>query len=394
MGKQYAVASGDLQVHPLNYLALREATVTLMEVDRVTGGSCLQAEPMGTTTVAVDGSWTITADVCDSCSNDNAPYEFVDNQLGVSLAAKVSLRHCPGQDLCYSVKNPSETYQGVIPFNDHGIGAITHARYHEQASLDDPVLAFQNNASFSLADQLYEEVADDPSDLDVQAAMIFASMVDVTRHINLTHGVPFKRAQFGEVSAFFPMTWAAQGPGHSHESSSFCVPAPRQTVTNDEYMMQPTAWPGEPLTFNGEISKTVMHEYGHLVNYRAWQGNGKGADSSMNGADIDWNSVEHFASSTKEGWADFIARVTMNDVTSAHTTSRRGCDTSASWDDDVTGADGSCDECSGMCVSPTACADGHRTMNSVVHALCDWFDVRMDGADSDAQPTPGMGLRQ
>lgn len=253
-------------------------------------------------------------------------------------------------------------------------------------------------SSITLPTTHYEAVANDKTDLDAQAAMVFASIVDVTRKVHVGSDIPFKFDEFGDVKVLFPMNFQESGAGHSHESGRLCLPAwgrvndEKDTIKlTTEDLPHPNKWPDNPCP---------LHEYGHLVMYRALHGHGKWVDYGLdwnNDDKNDWHEsdpLEYTAAATKEPWANFIAYATLSDVTgpenlaapmpldgaraverSGETMDVLGCGVDAEWDDEVAGAERAC-------TPPLACPEGKKAPHAIARSLCDWFDDRDDTVNS------------
>ena len=114
---------------------------------------------------------------------------------------------------------------------------------------------------------------------------------------------------------------------------------------------------------------TVAHEYGHLVHYWAWGGVGKWASFCMKDQDCDesTSTKEYALAAFKEGWADFISRVTYDDESSAANT----CATAES-------------------IAPLGCTsnkyplcgDGRYYITDVRSTLCDMWDSKTTRNDT------------
>lgn len=383
-GRQYRVVDAEHAgaSHGANYLSLVDATVEVYEIDRVWAGSalCKNQTLVGAVTTDENGHFSWSGTVCDSCALDDGAYETSDaGSVGVSLALRLVLRYCPDTTgRCFSVKEPPAV-SSAPDFDEHDLGATQYAVWHGGAALAAPQRVFQNNATVSLDDAYFQAEGGSFDDKYLQAAYAFEGLAEATRRLHKDLGVPFRRAPFGEVTAIYPMKWANHGAGHSHEhlgadfANSLCLPAPGTESSN-----------GYTATTWGAHS-TVFHEYGHLVNYRAWEGYGKYVDYNY-AACIDdagdctgeYDNEEYASAAFKEPWANFVKRVVLNEVTpSTETLDYGGCafwdgvHSARSWDNDD-------DAAVTLCKEPIACSLGDRSPSGVEHALCDLFDDHVD----------------
>lgn len=343
---------------------------------------CKAQDLIGSTTVAADGSWSFSfASLTDACGSDADPL----NKL--SLAVKVTLKYCDA-NRCFSIVDPAtgSTNAAMTPWYE----------WHPHASSTSPK-AVATNANVSLANNYFEDTATlrDAGDNRHDAALIFAGLVDVTRKLHVQASWPFFQAEDGPVYVQFPGD-AATG----NTSGGVTI---------------------EMLSGQLKSGWTAIHEYGHIIHQRvtadassAWGPNDFcaldpasglcecGTDESVavgNAGHVldtttecdSWSRTgesEHKAKAWKEGFADFIAHVTLDGVTSvdAPTQFLFGC-SNTTYDTNDTAAgvvlssnvDGfgrrrifGCDTTLGSCV------DGARYPTNVARALCDWFDSTSD----------------
>jgi hypothetical protein len=380
-GQQYRKinGTGTAEPHTLNYLGLYEATVEIYENDVLYQGQvgCAQTSLIGKTTVQPDGHWSWTGNVCDACDHDNVIESNSDGELGVTVSAKTVLRYCPEESgRCFSVRNPGG-WNANIDWDDHGANAITYSRWAADANQLEGEQVFTNGRHVYLASMNFENSANNVTDLDAQAANVFASLVDTTREVHVTHGVTFKRSEYGEVKAIFPANFPGVN-GHSHEpGSTLCLGAWGGVGDIDNV---PLIW---------HDGTTPMHEYGHLLNYRAWEGHGKWTDYGymwqQNGYGYygETDEVEHYSAAFKEQWAEFIVRVTLDSLDgTTDTVDTLSCsDTSYDNDDSSAVAINDGDPATNtaiLCQPDVPCSYAGRSPGVVLHTLCDWFDDRAD----------------
>lgn len=368
-----------------NYLGLLDGTVRLYEYDGSSGIACQQTSYVGTAIIQGNGEYSWHGEVCDSCAADGDGGD----DKGVSIVAQVSLENCTAPDSrCFSVRDPKGA--GIDDhYNDKWDGPV-YARWLKGAELARPHVASKGGL-VDLGDDYFQaeragQVPAHLDDLPAQAANVFASMVDVTRKIHLESKVPFDHAKYGEIKAFFPsVIGKSTGGAHSHQAGRLCVGAPQIEATIQARNFQAwldgprtEKWTGgydtigdsdyEPLHPEDWIDGgTVAHEYGHLVHYWAWDGVGKWASFCMRDADCDESSAtkEYAQAAFKEGWADFIRRVTYDEEPSAANT----CATA-----DIIAPLG--------CTSNKLplCSEGRYYITDVRSTLCDMWDSRKDTA--------------
>jgi hypothetical protein len=340
-GTQHHYADG----HRVNYLALRDATVQIYEVDKPPFGpsGCLETESMGSATVAEDGRFTWSGPLSDSCSIE-------EDALNVSLAVKISLSFCDGAHTrCFSVRDPGST-------ND-AVETNIFYRWHEGASKASPRIIADDDA-INLADDEFEsKAAGTVADLDAQAANVFASLVDVTRAFHVNDSMPFLYDEYGDVYAVFPTLRSTVASTYSAQRLDISAPGTGGGTRT------PTIW----ITGNGP-----MHEYGHIIHLRAFDGRGNNTNQNY-GGNGSWQiyTKEYPQTAFSEGWANFVSRATVEDMPKTATTDYYGC--SGDFDTgDIYGT------------STTApSSDGHWYPGNVTKALCDWFDTSGDARYGD-----------
>ncbi len=338
-GTQQDYAAG----HRVNYLALRDATVLIYEIDKAPFGpsGCLETEAMGSTTVAEDGHFTWSGTLSDSCSIE-------EDAQNVSLAVKISLSFCDGAHTrCISVRDPGST--------DDAVETNTFSRWHGQASRANPRLVSGDGVINLTDDEFEAQAAGTVTDLDAQAANVFASLVDVTRAFHVNDTVPFLYDEYGDVYVVFPTLRSTVASTYSEQRIDISAPG------SGGGTQTPSQW----INGNGP-----MHEYGHIIQLRAFDGNGNHVNYNFDNNDS-WSisSKEFPQTAFTEGWANFVSRATLEDVPNSATTDYFGC----SGDFDTGDIYGS---------STTAPSnDGHWYPGNVTKALCDWFDSSRDPLD-------------
>jgi len=336
-----------------NFLALLDAEVNLFEV----AVDDAFVFPLGTAVVDSSGSFRWTGTVCDT---------FEDGS--VDIAAKVVLRNCTNpEERCFSVEAPDDHSAGKH-YDDEWSSKV-YSEWHWAGTQTEP---HELSGSYVNLGEHYYGIGATPRpplallgfDLRSKAASVFASMVDVTRAAHLESTVPSNIFQFVAVEAIFPNPIG--GNGHSHQASRLCVPGTSSLVGGDHYF-----WP---------IGMTTMHEYGHLLHYRSWDGVGKWTDTCYDhGQDdecaIDDGGLEHKIQAFKEGWANFVERVALDGS---------GCEEIE--DSPMT-----------TCSGPAFCADQEFIANDVAGILCDLWDpkggrIDFSWSDEDVYGTEDLGM--
>jgi hypothetical protein len=337
-----------------NYLGLWDAKVTLYEVDRAyltNASSCSSTSYLGSTYIANDGTWSWSGTVCDACRIDA---DDADGD-GVSIAAMISLENCasPGTR-CFSVDDPMG--QAVTNhYTDTSDWGATWSRwYHGATSTAPKVVTHAGTVDLGVDyfQTTYGLTAGYSSDLAAQAANLFATMVDVTRRVHIDEHLPFDHTSYGQIRAYFPSVTG--GIAHSHEADRLCVTAPSDWLDGDE----------------------AAHEYGHLTHFWAWGGVGKWSsfcyDSDGDGTgdcDESYSDREYPIAAFKEGWAQFIRRVTFDGANVG-----LSC---ASIDHATPDAplfvDGNGDPVCAL-TSSLVCTQGKYFADDVEQALCDLYD--------------------
>lgn len=321
-----------------NYLALRDAQVDLYEVDTTWDAryaGCEETHKVGSATVQKDGSFTWTGQVCEYCGTD--PDGGQDASL--SIGAKVLLRHCTDPETrCFSVADPQG--DGVSDHYQDEWGGVTWSKWMTGASNTQPKQTA--GTSPSLGTTYFEGAS--PTSQSARAANVFSSLVDVTRKMHLQAGVAFGR---DEVVTYFPNVIG--GIAHSHETGRLCVTDP-----------------GAGDWLDGDVE---MHEYGHLLHYWEWANQGKWVsyayDSNGDGfvtpdeTEESYSQQEYANAAFKEGWADFVAGVTLD-----NTGSWLGCDGLETGNDQA---------CPGG-----ICPQGRHYFSDVTSVLCDLWDTESD----------------
>ena len=381
-----------------NLLGLREATVEILEIDRnfnIDEADCSPEQVVATTTVGEDGSWSVSLpSVIDPCGSDD------DGSGKVLLAVKVSLRYCDS-NRCFSVRDPSS---GVSD-----LAMTPWYLYHQNAGPTNPK-TIGSGTTLNMAKILFEDTAavrdlactkwikgtcQDSIETDIrhEAAMIFSGLVDVTRKFHVQYAWPFQKPDYGEVFVRFPST--------VDNSATY--------GTNLIRIIQ------------GQLKKgwVPLHEYGHVLNARVAsfasarlnEGYNRipcGVNFALSPSDeayltgfvLDtveecdsWSrdgQLEWSTSAFDEGFADFVAHVTLEGLTAdeAEVQYRLGCG-EAAFDDNAEPESVPSDTISGFgrnlvlgCGELGAgCVDGKSYPTNVARALCDMFDARQDDDD-------------
>ena len=183
----------------------------------------------------------------------------------------------------------------------------TTYEYEHPAASDDNPLKIDSGGANKMANAYFGGTSQSFDDLHAQAAMVFASCVEVSRVFfegdrwdydsdSLSFGaatkVPFREVEHGEIKAVFPKVG---GTGTGWAADEFWIGNPG---SDDTYVR----WT------NGGLH---MHEFGHVINQRAWE-TGYGFDGNVFQS---WNpaSQEIPLIAFKEGWANFVQAATLQE---------------------------------------------------------------------------------
>ena len=271
----------------LNWLAGKYMVVDVIERDlyippREAPSSCKTEEVIASATVAYDGSFTATFNANDPCTGDTLP--------DLSVELRVRLRFC-NSSYCFSINRSAGN-----PYTLSYPGASASNPLRVRPGNDITVAAMNYNTSPD---------ASKPNN-DSIAANYYASIVDTVLALHKDSTIPFYYEEFGELEYIFPST----------QSSTATTRSPSQVVIST-FQSQP-----DSSGFQWVDGKTPAHEYGHVLNLRAWDG-----AYGFDGIGISASSDEIAPSQQiafKEGWAEFIPRVVFP--------ATRGCSRS-SYDD-------------------------------------------------------------
>jgi len=180
--------------------------------------------------------------------------------------------------------------------------------------------------------------------------------------------VPFEPHGEGEVFVDYPSTEADE------HGTAF--------TDNDHQIYLRSAW---------DYESTVWHEYGHILNMRAWDGSTgtcgdcPGGESSRNGQD-GWSGteLEYPHKAFKEGWAEF-AKMGV-EAWPVSTCGSFDDNESTDVDDWICSADP--DEYPNALHRVTYPNDGKSYVRDVKKLLCDWWDARAyDDDDGNMEGT-------
>lgn len=242
-----------------DFLGGMSMQVDVFEVDGglALGRGCRRLEPVGRTTVAVDGSFSVVVPERDDCQTeaDEAP-RFV---------IQVSTQYCEGE-VCVTV------------------GRRRNRPFALWFGFDAPLAMGPGDPARNALLFRPEGVRRPPS-VEAQAANHFASLIDSVWAIHVEGGVPFRLDPYGPLHVRFPSIW----------SSGRATSATLIDASNE-------GWP------KGNL---LLHEYGHIVHRRAWGGDYAGYPDPIQA----WNPARHSAElpfiSLKEGWAIFLSNYAL-----------------------------------------------------------------------------------
>ena len=277
---------------------------------------CTQSDKLASAAVGYNGSFSVTFTPTDECDSDD--------WVNPRIALQVRLRF-NGDDYSFSMNH------------DDGLSSSPYALYYPDATHDAPLMVTAGN-TYELVDMAFnpagtsQSVANDTS----IAANYYATLVDSVLTLHRDSGIPFYNDEFGELKYIYPST----------ETSSATTKTHSKVVIADT-----NSWVG------GDV---VAHEFGHVTNLRAWDG-----DYGWPGVGLSWSVNEALESrhAFKEGWANFVSRAVLDET--------MGCGL-ASFDDNSSKP------------LPGALFQGSYWVTNVNKLLCDWLDERVDNDASIA----------
>ena len=218
-------------------------------------GACQRMAFIGQAIVQPDGAFSVPVPARETC-----PGEAL---AGPRYLIQVSTRHCV-DDVCVRLGRTSKSTYTLWFGKDTPL-------------VTGPAGVEQNLLLFSRADA--------PADnTHAMAANHFASLADVLQALHVEAGVPFRLDTYGPLQVRFPSLWA-DGRGTS---------ATLIDINNN-------GWP------KGNL---MVHEYGHIVHRRAWNGDYAGFPDPIQS----WNGTTHSGETPfiafKEGFAGFVISYT------------------------------------------------------------------------------------
>jgi hypothetical protein len=297
-----------------HWLAAQYMVVDIYERDKGYGPfdvNCKDSEKIGSATVAFDGTFTATFTTDDACNNDD--------YARAAITLQVRTKFC-GTDWCFSMNSDDDTpYTLYYP----GASYVTPLQVSVGSTTTLGAMAFHPAGTAS----------DAINDHSI-AANLYASLVDTVLTVHRDHGVPFYKAEFGELQYVYPSTQTATATALS----------PTKIVDKVN-----TSW---------DAGLTPAHEYGHILMQRAWDGS-----YGFNGVGISAGDDAPAPSQQiafKEAWAEFIAHAVFP--------ATNGCEL-ASFDDNSQkpGSDP---------WGPLGSGTWWRL--NVTKSLCDWYEARND----------------
>lgn len=309
----------------LNWLGGRYMVVDIIERDKgfaVTDFNCKKEEIIASATVGRDGSFVASFSTEDACKHDDLSY--------AAIQLKIRLRFCNG-NFCFSANDKKNKPYSLSSANASYDNPM---RVRGGDDITVPDMHFKSNSNGAVPDQYSV------------AANYYASIVDTILWLHDDNNIPFYYDDFGEVQFIFP----------SNKTKSGTTRGPDEVVINGKYGQPkkngPYSW------IKGEI---VAHEYGHVLNLRAW-----GGDYGFKGIGKSANNNKKADSQQigfKEAWAGFISRAVFQPT--------NGCDQQKFDDKAPKGVVG----------------EGTWWRLNMIKALCDWYD------DRDDPPNTASGAR-
>jgi hypothetical protein len=298
-----------------NYLAALDMVADIYEIDAVSGGSCVAQELIGSATVGSTGDFSGTFTAKDACGPS-----------ALEIGVRFRTRFCNSTRCFSTVKDD---------------GSTVYQLWASNVSASHPLTV--TGGTVDLGDRYFQSVSDG-HDVYSQASNIYASLVDVSRVVYVNEGIPFEKATYGELHVDFPST--DSDVASTASASVIHIPAA-------------DPWP------KGD---GPMHEFGHVVMMRAWDGTTgdcgdcPGGQYARDGDDT-WSigSLEYPNAAFGEGWANFIRRASDDSCAEIDVNSADHPIYSASETYPISHPD-----------------DGKSFAGNVTKLLCDWYDAAGD----------------
>ncbi len=232
-----------------------------------------------------------------------------------AYAIRFLLRYCPG-DICFSFQTEKK---------------VLYQLWHPHATLENPIHLGQGGRQLPAVLFQPAGVEDGQADNHAHSANHFASLMELFYIWHGSTSVPFQADSFGELRITLPTQ--LETSGRTRGPSDIQIPESGGWIKGNK----------------------IMHEYGHVINLRAWDGQyWFDGDPSPQ-----WSAVaiqeSHIA--FKEGFANFVARTSSSNIR---------CE--GSFDDN---SDGSF-------VPLGTWEDGILYPRNVTKFLCDWYDRSND----------------
>lgn len=300
---------------------------------------------IGSATAGPDGSYSKSFTQSEiTCGGASTSTKFAIAKIGV----RYRLRFCntasdSTPDRCFSVNKNAKDDE--------------YAGWHPYAYESNPLQIYSFKSSYTLANVAFQtsSTPGDPNDNYAQASNLYASLVESTRVWHRYNEVPFDPRGDGEVYLLYPY------------STRVCT-----TVSATE-MRCPQPASGGWVDGDGP-----MHEYGHVIHRRAWNGTTGGCgdcpgDPYARDGDSTWSrgSQEYPHTAFQEGWANFVSRITKDDCSELD-------ENNATNPIYPTGG-----------TPPIEPNEGEAYAGNVTKLLCDWYDG--DTGDDDDPDRAGYG---
>lgn len=307
----------------LNWLGAQYMVVDIIELDKgyiaPTAWNCKKEDVIASVAVDYRGKFSVMVPVEDPCKSDNLS--------GTTIKLKVRMHFCG--DWCFSMRNENgDVYALFHP----GASEKNPAKIVAGQTLDVGRMNFNPGGS-------KPENANDTT----IAANYHASVVDSILTLHRDGGIPFYKDEFGEIEFHYPSDKSQTATARAPDEVAISTFESRQSIGPTASV---AAWvPGD----------TPAHEYGHIINQRAWDG-GYGFD----GVGISANDSTKAPSrqiAFKEAWAEFVSRAVFEPT--------RGCASTAFDFNSNTPLNGPLGE-------------GAQWRGNIIKALCDWYDSRKD----------------
>lgn len=316
---------------------------------------CKREDIVGSATINERGEYRLTISGRDACALEAG------NPLSIQL--RFQLRFCDNT-LCFSVRRPNS--------NDDPAGDPYRVS-HRDASAQKPLMLTSGDR-VEMPDGFFKTSSDGAvPDFEAVAANTYASLVDTILTIHRTHGIPFFKAEFGELEYVFPADDIRTTERGIRTGSATTISERLVVQRSIRFEDDPDTERLDPVWVSGF---TPAHEYGHVMMLRAWGGDygydGYGVHDDRGKGAIEGRAEDPAPQiAFKEGWADFVGFIAFESA------GNNGyCQTK-----DIEPVDDPNDESDDDAKLYGTDQTGVQFLTNNLKAICDWYDQTNDGDD-------------